>query len=144
MVTAFGRIDFGMAGPISILSLAAFALHFRKSLYQALTTFPQDQSSIRELRKELEALDGVIQSLHAAATSGVDLTGLKLLLIWCGKACRDFEALVVKCAPHPGESMTNSRDWARLEYMGYDMVTFKNMLAVYKSTISIALGDAAL
>ena len=133
-----------MAGPISILALAAFALHFRKSLYQAVETLPQDQSSIRELRKELEALDGVLQSLHAAANSGVDLTGLKLLLIRCGKACRDFEALIIRCAPHSGDSRTNFHDLLKLKYMGYDIVKFKTILAMYKSTIRIGLGDAAL
>ncbi|KAH9203539.1 hypothetical protein DL95DRAFT_529608 [Leptodontidium sp. 2 PMI_412] len=67
---------------------------------------------------------------------------LRLPLLRCGKACEDFEALIVKCTTHSGGSKTSFRDWAKLKYMGDDIVGFKNMLAGYKSTIMIALGDA--
>ncbi len=138
-----------MADPISIasglLALAAFALQATKSLYQAVESFQSNRRTIRELREELEALDGVLQSLHqAAANNNADLTGLKLPLFRCGKACRDFEAVIIKCTAHSGGSRTSFRDWAKLKYMGDDVVGFKNMLAGYKATISIALGDANL
>ena len=138
-----------MADPISItsgiLALAAFALQSSKSLYQAVESFQSNRRTVRELREELEALDGVLQSLHqAAANSDTSLTGLKLPLFRCGKACRDFEAVITKCTSHSGGSRTSFRDWAKLKYMGDDIVGFKNMLAGYKSTISIALGDANL
>lgn len=138
-----------MADPISIasglLALATFALQSSKSLYQAVESFQSNGRTIRELREELEALDGVLQSLYqAAAKSNSDLTGLKLPLFRCGKACRDFEAMIIKCTAHSGGSRTSFRDWAKLKYMGDDIIGFKNMLAGYKSTISIALGDANL
>ena len=136
-----------MADPIStasgILALAVFAFQSSAQLYQLVASFQNNQRTVRELKEELEALHGVLQSLQeTAATSDADLTSLKLPLLRCGKACKDFEAVVVRCTAHSSASRTSFRDWAKLKYMGDDIVGFKNMLAGYKCTISIALGDA--
>lgn len=138
-----------MADPISIASglvtLVMTALQSSKLLYQAVGSFQSNRRSIRELREELEALEGVLQSLHEVATNtDTDFTALKLPLLRCGKACKDFEAVIVKCTAHSGGPRTSFRDWAKLTYMGDDIVGFKNMLEGYKSTITIALGDANL
>lgn len=114
-----------------------------KSLYQTIESFRSNQRTIRELKEELEALDGVSQSLQTVANNHGGLAGLDLPLR-CGKACKDFEAVVIKCTVHSGKLRTSFRDWATLKYMGDDIVGLKNMLAGYKSTISIALGDASL
>jgi hypothetical protein len=74
----------------------------------------------------------------------VDLKGLNLPLFRCGKACREFEAAITKCIAHSGGPRTSFRDWAKLKYMGDNVAAFKQMLAGYKSTISIALADANL
>jgi hypothetical protein len=136
-----------MADPISIasrlLTLVVFALQSSNLLYQAVESFHNNQRAVRELREELEALDGVLQSLLEIATNtDAHLTTLKLPLLRCGKACKDFEAVIVKCIAHSGGPRTSFRDWAKLRYMGDDIVGFKNMLAGYKSIITIALGDA--
>lgn len=138
-----------MADPISISSglvaLTAFACQTSKTLYQAIQSFKNNQRAIRELKEELEALDGVLQSLRQVAGDGdADLKGLELPVLRCGKACEDFEAMLVKCTAHSGGSRTSFRDWAKLRYMGEDIAGFRNMLAGYKSTISIALGGANL
>jgi hypothetical protein len=138
-----------MADPISLasglLTLATFALQSSKSLYQAVESFQNNPRTIRELKEELEALDGALQSLHeTASNSNVDLTGLKLPLLRCGNACKDLEALINKCTTHSGGSRTSFRDWAKLKYMGDNIAGFRNMLAGYKSTINIALGGANL
>lgn len=136
-----------MADPISLasglLTLTAFAFQSSKSLYQSVESFQKCPRSIRDLKEELEALDGVLRSLHEIASNGnIDLTGLKLPLLRCGNACRDLETLVIKCTTHSSGSKTSVRDWAKLQYMGKDIVGFQMMLADYKSTISIALADA--
>jgi hypothetical protein len=136
-----------MADPLStasgVLALAVFAFQCSKQLCQLVESFQNNQRAIRELKEELEALNGVLRSLQeTAANTDADLTTLNLPLFRCGKACKDFEAVIVKCAAHSGGSRTSFRDWAKLKYMGDDIVGFKNMLAGYKSTISIALGDA--
>lgn len=138
-----------MADPISVASgvvaLATFAFHSSVSLYQAVESFQTNSRVIRELKEELEALDGVLRSLQLAAVdNSADLTGLNLPLFRCGKTCREFETVIIKCTAHSGGSRTSFRDWAKLKYMGNDIAGFKNMLAGYKSTISIALADANL
>ncbi|KAF4620150.1 hypothetical protein G7Y89_g14671 [Cudoniella acicularis] len=136
-----------MADPIGIasglLALAVFAFQSSTQLYQLVESFQNNQRVVRELKEELEALNGVLRSLQeTAASTDADLTSLKLPLLRCGNACRDFEAVILKCTAHSSGSKTSFRDWARLKYMGDDIVGFKTMLTGYKSTISIALGDA--
>jgi len=136
-----------MADPIStasgILTLAVFAFQSSTVLYQLVESFRSNQRTVRELREELEALNAVLRSLQetAAAETDADLTTLKTPLIRCGNACKDFEAVIIKCTAHSSGPRTSFRDWAKLKYMGDDIVGFKNMLNGYKSTISIALGD---
>jgi hypothetical protein len=138
-----------MADPIGIasglLALASFAFHSSVSLCQVIGSFQSNKRVIRELKEELEALDGVLQSLQQATVNSIiDIPALKLPLLRCGQACQEFETLIVKCTAHSGGSRTSFRDWAKLTYLGDDIIGFKNMLAGYKATISIALGDANL
>ena len=136
-----------MADPLStasgLLALVVFAFQSSQVLYEAVASFQSNQRIVRELREELEALDGILGSLRETVNNtDADLTTLKLPLLRCGKACNDFEAVIVKCTAHSGGPRTSFRDWAKLKYMDGDIVGFKNMLAGYKSTIMIALGDA--
>lgn len=141
-----------MAEPISlasgIVALATFAFKSSVSLYQVVESFQNNQRTMRRLKEEVESLNGVLLSLQkVTAGNSADLDGLKglnLPLLRCGKACKDFEAEIIKCTAHCGGSRTSFRDWAKLKYMGDDIAGFKNMLAGYKSTIIIALGDANL
>lgn len=136
-----------MADPLStasgVVALAVFAFQSSRVLYQTVASFQSNQRNVRQLKEELEALNGALEALQeTAANPDVDLAMLQLPLFRCGKACEDFEALIAKCTAHSSGSRTSFRDWARLQYMGDDIVGFKNMLAGYKSTIMIALGDA--
>ncbi|KAH7357319.1 hypothetical protein BKA66DRAFT_428130 [Pyrenochaeta sp. MPI-SDFR-AT-0127] len=138
-----------MAEPISLasglLTLVVFGFKSSTSLYQTIKGYNCHQRIVRELREELEDLSGALTSLNQAATGAEDdFTALKLPLLRCGNACKDFEAIIVKCSEHSRKSRTSFRDWARLKYMGDDITGFKNMLAGYKSTITIALCDAGL
>jgi hypothetical protein len=141
------RLICGMADPIStasgVLALAVFAFQSSRVLYQTVTSFQSNQRTIRQLKEELEALNGALVALQETATNAdIDLAMLRLPLLRCGKACEDFEALIGKCTAHSRGPKTSFRDWAKLRYMGDDIDGFKNMLAGYKSTIMIALGDA--
>jgi hypothetical protein len=136
-----------MGDPIStvsgVLALALFASKYSTVLYQLVDSFRSNQRTVRELRGELEALNGVLKSLQeTAASTDIDFTSLKIPLIRCGKACKDFEAVILRCTAHSSGPRTDFRDWAKLSYLGNDISGFKNMLAGYKFTISIALGDA--
>jgi hypothetical protein len=126
-----------------LLTLVVFTSQSNQLLHKAVASFQSKQRNVRELREELEALDGILGSLREAVTNtDADLTKLKLPLLRCGKACSDFEAVIVKCTAHAGGPRTSFRDWAKLKYMSYDIVGLKNILAGYKSTIIIALADA--
>jgi hypothetical protein len=138
-----------MTGPIGITSrlsaLASFAFQSSLSLCQVVESFQSNKRIVRELREELAALNGVLQSLQeATANNVIDLLALRLPLLLCGQACREFEAVIVNYTAHSGGSRTSFQDWAKLTYMGDDMLGFKNMLGEYKSTISITLADANL
>ena len=135
-----------MAEPVGLASglitLVGFTLQCSKSLYQAVGSFQSHQRTIRDLRDELQSLNGVLQSLLEVADSpNTSLSSLKLPLLRCGKACKDFEDVIARCAGR-SESRTSFRDWAKLRYMGDGVESFRHMLAGYKSTIAIALGDA--
>ncbi|KAE9378847.1 hypothetical protein N431DRAFT_363556 [Stipitochalara longipes BDJ] len=136
-----------MTDPLSVasgvLQVTLFAFKSTTVLYQLVDSFRSNQRTVRELKEELKALSDVLQSLQETCVStDVDLTALKLPLLRCGKACKDFEAVIIRCAAHSNGPRTSFRDWARLKYLGEDIAGFKNMLAGYKSTIAIALGDA--
>lgn len=149
MLYFYTLLLFTMADPISIasglLALVGFALESSKTLYQLVQSFQSNQRVIRGLKEELEALSEVLESLQVAVTTDdADLAALKVPLLRCGKTCGEFKALIVQCTAHSSGTRTRTsfRDWAKIQYMGDDIGGFRIMLAGYKSTITIALGDA--
>lgn len=138
-----------MGDPLSIasgvLALSVFAFKSSVSLYQSVKGFQNNRKAIRELEQELEALKNVLQSLQQFASKNEDqFKTLCLPLLRCGQACKDFEEVIANCTKHSSDSKTSFRDWAKLQYLGSDIVEFKNMLAGHKATISVAIGDINL
>ncbi|KAF3050781.1 hypothetical protein E8E11_010522 [Didymella keratinophila] len=138
-----------MADPISVtsglLTLVTFGLQASQSLYQTIKGYNSHQRNVRELREELEALDSVLDALSQVITdSDSEFVALKIPVLRCGNACKDFEAILIKCSTNGTGPRTSFRDWTRLRYLGDDVTGFKNMLASYKSTITIALCNANL
>lgn len=128
-----------------LLALATFAFQSSLSLYQIIQSLRSYQRVIRELKQELKTLHGGLHSLQQAVTNdSADLASLELPLLCCGKACKDLEVVIMKRTANPSESRTSIREWAAWKYMGNDIAKFTALLAVYKSTISIALADANL
>ncbi|RFU36254.1 hypothetical protein B7463_g75, partial [Scytalidium lignicola] len=139
-----------MAEPIGIasglLALTIFAFQASTTLYQTVQSFQFHPRIVRDLKDELEALSGVLSSLTETIsnTTDVDLTALELPLQRCGNACKEFEQEILKCSSRSGGNRTSFRDWAKLRYMGDNIDSFRQLLAGYKTTISIALADATL
>jgi hypothetical protein len=79
-----------------------------------------------------------------SSTTDIDVSALGLPLLRCGKACGEFEEELRKYSSRSSSSRTSFRDWAKLRYMGDGIDDFRQLLAGYKSTISIALTDANL
>lgn len=129
-----------------LLALTTFAFQSSTVLYKAIETYISHPKNVRDLKEELEALAGVLRSLSETAEkhNNIDLAALKLPLLRCGKACREFEEALTKCSSRSGSSKRSFRDWAKLKYMGDGIDEFRRTLAGYKSTIIIALAHANL
>ena len=128
----------------SIIALVAFGIQTSKGLAQVIESFRNQPRRVRELKEELDDLINVLSSLQETSGKIDHLSALKTPLFRCGKACEEFQAAIHKCNMHSKESGTSLRDWARLTYMGSGISEFKNLLAAYKSTIAIAIGEANL
>lgn len=136
-----------MADPLSaasaVITLVVVALQSSTLLYQAVSSFQSNNRAVRELKEELEALGIVLKSLQETLEKpDIDLNALEHPLRRCNKACHDFKVLIEKHTLRSDGNRSSFRDWAKLKYLGQDIAGFKNMLAGYKSTIAIALGDA--
>jgi hypothetical protein len=139
-----------MADPISLASgLLAIVIFAHKScltLHTTIQSFKTHPKRVRDLVEELEALIGVLESLTDTIGSDTDvnLSALDLPLRRCGTACDEFLQELQKCCARSGGDKKSFRDWAKLKYMGDDINDFKDSLAAYKSTITIALTDVQL
>ena len=126
-----------------LLTRLTFAIRSSNSLYETILSFRSTSRAVRGLCEELEALNGVLNSLQETITnSNTDFGSLKLPLNRCGQACAEFESVIKYCTRKSKWDRTSFIDWVKLRYMKGDINGFKNMLGSYKSTISMALGDA--
>jgi hypothetical protein len=127
-----------------LLTLIAFAYKSSKSLYDLIHDIQNSPKSIRQLREELGDVGAVLQSLEQTVSNDDDdFTALKIPLQRCGDACLEFQAVIVKFYS-VNSKRASLKDWIKIKYMGEDINGFKNMLAGYKSTINIAIGDVNL
>jgi hypothetical protein len=137
-----------MAEPISLasglLALVIFAHKSCVTLYTTIQSFKTHPKRVRDLVNELETLIGVLESLADTVKSDkdVDFSPLDLPMQRCGNACNEFLQELQTCCSRSGGDKTSFRDWAKLRYMGDNIDDFKDSLAAYKSTITIALIDA--
>ncbi|EDN02895.1 predicted protein [Histoplasma mississippiense (nom. inval.)] len=137
-----------MAEPISLasglLTLTAFAFKSSITLYETIKSFQSHPKTVRDLLEELEELGEVLSPLTDTVNANVDLSALKLPLLRCGNACKEFKEEIMKCSSRSDCRRTSFRDWAKLRYIGDDINCFTQALAGYKLTINIALTDANL
>jgi hypothetical protein len=139
--------NIAMADPISLasglLALVIFAHKSCLTLHTTIQSFRAHPKRVRDLINELETLSSVLESLTDTIKSdtGADLSALDLPLQRCGNACNEFLQELQKCCSRSGGDRQSFRDWAKLRYMGDNIDDFKDSLAAYKSTITIALTD---
>jgi hypothetical protein len=139
--------NIAMADPISLasglLALVIFAHKSCLTLHTTIQSFKTHPKRVRDLINELETLSSVLESLTDTIKSdtGADLSALDLPLQRCGNACNEFLQELQKCCSRSGGDRQSFRDWAKLRYMGDNIDDFKDSLAAYKSTITIALTD---
>ncbi|KAE8136801.1 hypothetical protein BDV38DRAFT_283738 [Aspergillus pseudotamarii] len=129
----------------AITTFVTLALQAAILLDQTIKSFQSRDKIIRELRNELQELQGVLQALDELIRKfDVDLQVLQLPLKRCGNACSEFNKLIAGYTRHSTEERVSKRDWFKIRYMGEDISGFKDMLAGYKSTVTIALAYANL
>ena len=136
-----------MADPLSITSsvvgLVTFALSASVSLYTTVRDFKSRDKKARALKDEIGDLSSVLQTLLETISNHADINfdTLKGPLHHCGNACREYEELIARCTKHSTDSQASTRDWITQKYLQGDITDFRDMLAGYKSTISIALAS---
>ncbi|EDN02614.1 predicted protein [Histoplasma mississippiense (nom. inval.)] len=122
-----------MAEPISLasglLTLTAFAFKSSITLYETIKRFQSHPKTVRDLLEELEELGEVLSPLTDTVNANVDLSALKLPLLRCGNACKEFKEEIMKCSSRSDCRRTSFRDWAKLRYMGDDINCFTQALA---------------
>jgi vacuolar-type H+-ATPase subunit I/STV1 len=138
-----------MAEPIGVtsgvLTLVGFAWQSSVVLYRTIQSFQSNKRAVRELKEELDALAAVLASLKDLSNDAdTAFTVLKIPLYRCGNACEEFNKVIEKIAPRSDQERKSFRDWARWVYKGDNIDEFKRMLAAYKATINIAIGDINL
>jgi hypothetical protein len=138
-----------MTDPLSItagvVALAGAAFQTSKLLHDTIDSFQNNLKTIRELKQETLGLSEVLKALEeVGALHEQRLTSLHQPLRQCSKACEEFNGLLIDCTKHSGGSRNSFRDWAKVRYLGGDISKFKDMLAGYKATITIALAGATL
>lgn len=125
-----------------LVALTTFAFESSRTLWIMLDEYRSQSRNVRDLKQELEALNGVLQTLQETANQADDgLTSLKLPLLRCGQACQDFTAIVTQCTTRAGKDKSSFRDWMMLRYHEKDIGGVRNLIAAYKSTIAIALAN---
>jgi hypothetical protein len=136
--------DIGAADRISTASgpliLVQFALQSQTLLHRAVKSLHSKKKSMREIIEELESLNMILQSLeHEIVTrTDAEFSSLDLALLRFGKDCDGFKAAIVQWKSNTERYTTKSEDWAKMTYMGVDIVGLKNLLGGYKSTFFIA------
>ncbi|KAH7386962.1 hypothetical protein DE146DRAFT_666141 [Phaeosphaeria sp. MPI-PUGE-AT-0046c] len=134
-----------MAEPINLDSgLLAIVIFTHKScltLHSTLQSFKTHPKRVRDFVQQLETLLDALESLTDTVKTNTDvnLSVLDLPLQRCGNACNEFMEELQKCYSRSGDDKQSFRDWAKLKYMGDNIDDFKNSLAAYQSTITIAL-----
>ncbi|CRL30488.1 unnamed protein product [Penicillium camemberti] len=128
----------GLAGLVSL------ALQSSTTLFSTVQSLRNREKSIRDLRDALQDLDEVLNILRESISTAPFLNSgiIEKPLGRCCKACNDFNALIISCSEHSTDNKFSIRDWAKLRYMGEDVVGFQTMISGYKSTINIALAYA--
>lgn len=129
-----------------LLVLANSALKHSVALHNTINGYKDLPKPVRDLREELEDLNGVLGVLSDTinTSDNTEFTALKIPLQRCGNACREFEESVIEYSNRICDGRMSFRDWTEIRYIGEDIYGFRDMVAGYKSTIKIALAEVNL
>lgn len=137
-----------MADPLSIpagvIAIITATIQSSTALYNAIESFKSYPQRVQELLKQLKSLTKILSSLHELSEQDESVGApLESPLRECRATCDRFRQLLEL---HRG-SLSNSKSipkWISFRFRNGDIVNFMETLAVYKSTIAIAIADANL
>ena len=125
-------------------SLAAItaAVETTKSLYATVKRFGDRDKTLRRLQDEVGDLANNLESLEQAINAKESmLIPLQGPVKRCSQICHEFEESIIAFS---GKSKAGFRDWAKMEFMRGGINEFIDIVAGYKSTISVGLGTITL
>lgn len=138
-----------MSDPLSIaagiIAIVTATIQSTSALYHTIESFKTYPKRVAELKDQLWALTDVLKSLHELSQE--DNTTCALLeapLKQCRIACEEFKNVLENCRQNSRSGKPSLSEWMKLTYRNGDIVSFMESLAVYKSTIGIAIADANL
>lgn len=135
-----------MADPLSItasvVAVITTAIQSTQSLYETVKRFKDRDRTLRRLQNELEDLTGILGSLSEATSAETSMFELlERPIVRCSELCGEFERSLEDFIK---KSKTGIRNWRMMEFMGGGINEFIDVVAGYKSTISIGLGTLTL
>jgi hypothetical protein len=138
-----------MSDPLSvtagIIAVVTAAIQATSALYDTIESFKTYPKRVRELRNQLSALANVLRSLLELAEHDDTICPLlEAPLRQCCVACEEFKILLEDCRRSSRNGKPNFAEWMKLRYKNGDIVSFIESLAMYKSTVGIAVADANL
>lgn len=138
-----------MSDPLSvtagIIAIVTATIQSTSALYNTIESFKAYPKRVGELRAQLLALGDVLRSLHELAEHDETVCALlETPLRQCRTACRDFKVILEECRRNSRSGKPSFSEWMKLRYRNGDIVSFMESLAIYKSTIGIAIADANL
>jgi hypothetical protein len=124
----------------SAQALTKFALDSAMSLYETIASFKSKEPGPEQLSVELEPLNEALYRLKEEnCMDEEDFNDLRLPLLRCGKACKQFEDVILGHSSRSGKPKICFQGWEGLQYMKNDIIGFKCMMGRYKNTIGIAV-----
>ena len=136
-----------MADPLSIgcsvIALVTFALSTSVQLSNTLRDIQGHTKKTRALLTELSALADVLESVLQTINNSpnVDFDPLRPPLQQCGEACTKYGQLINEFRKYSTPTHSSLRDWLKQRYHWGDVAEFREMIAAYKATISIAIAN---
>jgi hypothetical protein len=113
-----------------------------KALHETVKRYKGRDKTLGRLQGGLQDLVTILNSLQAVANGeALILTLLNGPVDRCAQVCREFEDAMKIFS---GKSKTGLKDWSKMEFMRGDINEFIDVLADYKSTITIGLGTITM
>jgi ammonia channel protein AmtB len=126
----------------SALTVIAATIASVNALQETVKRYKGRDKTLGRLQGGLQDLVTILNSLQAVANGeALILTLLNGPVDRCAQVCREFEDAMKIFS---GKSKTGLKDWSKMEFMRGDINEFIDVLADYKSTITIGLGTITM